>query len=91
MSDVRQSAEFDAALTEDEHRRWMVLAEHDGWENIEADVIYARAVHAVAWELLEQTMDTADREPSVEVHREAVMTAHRLLGALRVTPPAESR
>lgn len=85
---AQQSGEKDSTLTEDEHRSWMELAEHDGWDLVGADSLYARAVEAVAWDLIEQTSDTADLEPSAETYREAMFTAHRLLGALRGNAPA---
>jgi hypothetical protein len=59
---------------------WCRIARADGWE-VDADPIYWAAVDGLAWSLIEQTMDTADREPGPEILRDARATAERALTA----------
>lgn len=65
---------------------WPKIAEADGWE-VDPDPTYWAAVDGITWSLIEQTMDTADREPSVETVQAARRTAERILAA---TPTDEA-
>lgn len=55
------------------------VANEDGWDNIDGEQVLARAIEAMGWDLIEQTSDTADREPSQETFREACKTAARIV------------
>lgn len=59
---------------------WHRMAIADGWE-ADGDVLYWAAVDGIAWALIENSMDTSDRQPSQELHREARRTAEALIGA----------
>lgn len=48
-------------------------------EDVDAEQLIGAAVEAVAWSLIDQTMDTADRAPSDATIREAMDTARRAL------------
>lgn len=66
------------------------VAAADGWDLVNPGALYAAAVHAVAWELLEQTSDTADQPPSEESIHEARATAEKILGAVDLPVATDS-
>lgn len=59
---------------------WRAVAEADGWGDIDVHRVRAQAAESIAWALLDETMDTADREPSEEAYKAALATADRMLG-----------
>jgi hypothetical protein len=61
---------------------WEAILTADGWEDIDHEALLGQAAGGIAWSLLEQTMDTGDRQPSVEVYQAADATAQRLLALL---------
>lgn len=64
------------------------LCVKDGWDDIDVASLRGRAIEAVGWDLIEQTMDTADREPSDDLIREAMDTARKIAARLAAPPPA---
>lgn len=67
------------ADTTDTTEHWVAIAEADGWEGIDPDRLTNSAVEALAWALLDQTSDIADRAPSQEAFEDACQTAIRML------------
>lgn len=78
LAQLGQSAEGQA-------ESWSDIAARDGWEDVPEPGLHAAAVNGIAWALLEETMDTSDREPSAETHKAACETAERILAARGLT------
>lgn len=59
--------------------QWRAQAEADGWSDVNTETLRNAAIEAMAWSLLDQTSDVADREPSEDDFRAARATAERFL------------
>ena len=60
---------------------WSDIAARDGWDDVDDAALRAAAADGLAWALLDQTMDLADREPSASAIDGAHDTAQRILAA----------